>query len=214
VIKCGVHGTEHGSDHHTIETVFDIEVPVPTHHERLLLKNAPWKDIRAKIANTLGDTPAKGTVQQRTDRLMSAVSGAVHSLTPKARPSSYTKRWWTSDLTQLRHIYTYWRSRARSERQAGWNTVEIEEFAKGAAKQYHDAIRQQQDTSPASLRHQILQRILQIANQIKETLNQKLGFPICTMPTIDNITAMRWTTTMERNLQNSRRFPGLSRRCN
>ncbi|EAQ85551.1 hypothetical protein CHGG_09565 [Chaetomium globosum CBS 148.51] len=115
----------------------------PTHHDRLLLKNAPWKDIRAKIANTLGDTPAEGTVQQRTDRLMSTVSGAVHSLTPKARPSPYAKRWWTTDLTQLRHIYTHWRNRARSERRAGWTTAEIEELAKGAAKQYHDAIRQQ-----------------------------------------------------------------------
>ncbi|EAQ91984.1 hypothetical protein CHGG_00219 [Chaetomium globosum CBS 148.51] len=123
--------------------LFDIEVPVPTHHDRLLLKNAPWKDIRAKIANTLGDTPAEGTVQQRTDRLMSTVSGAVHSLTPKARPSPYAKRWWTTDLTQLRHIYTHWRNRARSERRAGWTTAEIEELAKGAAKQYHDAIRQQ-----------------------------------------------------------------------
>ena len=143
VIRCGVHRTEHGSDHRAIETVFDIEVPVPTHHDRLLLKNAPWKDIRAKIANTLGDTPAEGTVQQRTDRLMSAVSGVVHSLTPKARPSPYAKRWWTTDLTQLRHIYTHWRNRARSERRAGWTTAEIEELAKGAAKQYHDAIRQQ-----------------------------------------------------------------------
>lgn len=62
VIRCRVHGTEHGSDHRTIETVFNIEVPIPTYHDRLLLKNAPWKDIRAKITNTLGDTLAKGTV--------------------------------------------------------------------------------------------------------------------------------------------------------
>ncbi len=28
-IKCAVHETEHGSDHRTIDTVFDISVPVP-----------------------------------------------------------------------------------------------------------------------------------------------------------------------------------------
>ncbi|OBS20653.1 hypothetical protein FPOA_06996 [Fusarium poae] len=28
-IKCAIHGTEHGSDHRTIETVFDISVPAP-----------------------------------------------------------------------------------------------------------------------------------------------------------------------------------------
>jgi hypothetical protein len=141
VLKCAVHETEHGSDHRTIETVFDVLVPEPVYQERLLLKNAPWKEIRARIATTLGDTPLEGTVQQRTDRLMSAVLDAVYSLTPKARPSPYAKRWWTADLTQLRCIYTYWRNHARAARRAGGSTAELEELAKGAAKQYHDAIR-------------------------------------------------------------------------
>jgi exonuclease III len=106
-VKYATLGTEHGSDHRTIETVFDVSTPEPRYQERLLLKNAPWNEIRARIANTLGATPMEGTVQQRTDRLMSAVLEAIHTLTPKARPSPYAKRWWTADLTQLRHIYTY-----------------------------------------------------------------------------------------------------------
>ncbi|RFU78939.1 reverse transcriptase [Trichoderma arundinaceum] len=56
---------------------------------------------------------------------------------------SHAKRWWTSNLTQLRHLYTYWRNRARAERRSGRVGAELEEMAKGAAKQYHDAIRQQ-----------------------------------------------------------------------
>ncbi len=68
----------------------------------------------------------------------------VHALTPKARPSPHAKRWWTTDLTQLRRIYTYWRNRARTERRAGADQSRLGgETAKGAAKQYHDAIRQQ-----------------------------------------------------------------------
>ncbi len=74
---------------------------------------------------------------------MSAVLEAVQALTPKARPSPYAKRWWTTDLTQLRYIYTYWRNRARTERRAGRTLADLEETAKGAAKQYYDAIRQQ-----------------------------------------------------------------------
>ena len=87
--------------------------------------------------------PSEGTVQSRTDTLMSAVLEAVHALTPKARPSPYAKRWWTTDLTQLRRIYTRWRNRARSERRAGRLVAGLEETAKAAARQYHDAIRQQ-----------------------------------------------------------------------
>jgi exonuclease III len=142
MVKCTLYGTEHGSDHRTIETVFDVSVPIPRPQERLLLKNAPWKEINARIASSIG-SPLAGTVQQKTDRLMAAVSGAVHTLTPKAKPSPYAKRWWTSDLTQLRRIYTYWRNRARAERRGGRIVTGLEETAKDAAKQYHDAIRQQ-----------------------------------------------------------------------
>jgi hypothetical protein len=94
-------------------------------------------------SENLAPTPSEGTVQQKTDRLMSAVSQAVHALTPKSNPSPHTKRWWTADLTQLHQIYTYWRNHARSERRAGREVPHLETMAQGAAKQYHDAIRQQ-----------------------------------------------------------------------
>ncbi|KAJ5288046.1 hypothetical protein N7478_003732 [Penicillium angulare] len=141
--KCVIHGTEHGSDHRTIETVFDAPWSAPKHQERLLRKNAPWKEINARIASTLAITPSEGTVQQKTDRLMSAVSDAVHTLTPRAKPSPHAKRWWTTDLTQLRYVYTYWRNRARSKRRAGRKIPQLETMAQYAAKQYHDAIRKQ-----------------------------------------------------------------------
>ncbi|KAJ5125944.1 hypothetical protein N7526_008121 [Penicillium atrosanguineum] len=143
MVKCAIHGTEHGSDHRAIETIFDAPWPAPQHPERLLLKNAPWKEINARIASALATTPAGGTVQQKTDRLMSAVSEAVHALTPRAKPSPHAKRWWTADLTQLRQIYTYWRNHARSERRTGRRVPQLEAMAASAAKQYHDAIRKQ-----------------------------------------------------------------------
>ncbi|KAJ5688203.1 hypothetical protein N7536_010822 [Penicillium majusculum] len=120
MIKCAIYGIEHGSDHRAIETVFD---------ERLLLKNVPWKEINTRIASALTATPSGGTVQQKTDRLITAVSEAVHTLTPKAKPSPYAKRWWTADLTQLRHIYIYWRNHARSERRVGRKVPHLEKTA-------------------------------------------------------------------------------------
>lgn len=53
MVKCAILGTAHGSDHCAIETVFDAPWSSPKHQERLLLKNAPWKEINARIANTL-----------------------------------------------------------------------------------------------------------------------------------------------------------------
>ncbi|KGQ02586.1 Retrovirus-related Pol polyprotein from type-1 retrotransposable element R1 [Beauveria bassiana D1-5] len=143
VIRCGLYKTDHGSDHCTIDTVFDAAVPAMEQPKRLLFKNAPWKKINGRIEEALKKLPEEGTVQQNTDRLMTVVLEAVHALTPRAKPSPYTKRWWTSDLTQLRRVYTHWRNKARSVRRAGCNGEELERTARAAAKQYHDAIRQQ-----------------------------------------------------------------------
>ncbi|KAM3537179.1 hypothetical protein ARSEF1564_009900 [Beauveria bassiana] len=67
------------------------------------------------------------------DDLLSVVLEAVHTLTPIARPSPYSKRWWTSDLTQLRQAYTYWRNRARAVKRAGYTDEDLIETAKAAA---------------------------------------------------------------------------------
>jgi hypothetical protein len=97
MVKCAI------SDHRAIETTFDIATPERVVEGRLLFKNAPWKDIRASIDSSLRSAPFGGSVQQQTDRLMTAALEAVHALTPKAKPSPYATRWWTTDSTQLRH---------------------------------------------------------------------------------------------------------------
>uniref|UniRef100_A0A093UTM5 RNA-directed DNA polymerase from mobile element jockey n=1 Tax=Talaromyces marneffei PM1 TaxID=1077442 RepID=A0A093UTM5_TALMA len=143
MVKCGIHYTNHGSDHQAIETEFDISVPDRPTTERLLWKNAPWTEIRARVTTSLQGVLLDGSVQLQTDRLMIAVTEAVSKLTPKAKPSPYAKRWWTTDLTQLRRIYTYWRNQARSRRRAGCIIHELKQQAHKAAKEYHDAIRKQ-----------------------------------------------------------------------
>lgn len=121
-------------------TIFDNSVPAPKQQERLLLKNAPLKEINARIAGTLNATSMEAQCSIKREKPMSVVSEAVYTLTPKARPSLYAKRWWTTDLTQLRCIYTYWRNKARTERREGRTMADFGMNAKGAAKQYRDAI--------------------------------------------------------------------------
>jgi hypothetical protein len=142
-IQCRLHGTEYGSDHRAIKTVFDIETPSPVTELRLLFKNAPWKAIKERITASLLRTVDGGSSQQQADRLMTVVLEAVHALTPKAKPSVYAKRWWTNDLTLLRQNYTYLRNQARALRRQGRISLELEWHAKEAAKGYHDAIKVQ-----------------------------------------------------------------------
>ena len=143
MVKCLVHSTEHGSDHRAIETTFDIATPERFVEKRLLFKNAPWNDIRARITEGLQGVPVGGSVQWQTDHLMAVVLEAVNALTPKAKPSPYAKRWWTKDLTQLRKVHTYWRNQARTQRRMGHTLPELDQQACDAAKEYHDAIRRQ-----------------------------------------------------------------------
>ncbi|KAL3713494.1 hypothetical protein TMatcc_002197 [Talaromyces marneffei ATCC 18224] len=127
MVKCGIHYTNHRSDHQAIETEFDISVPDRPITERLLWKNAPWVEIRARVTTSLQAVSIDSSVQQQMDRLMIAVIEAVSKLTPKAKPSPYAKRWWT----------------ARARRRAGRVIPDLEQQAYEVVKEYHDAIRKQ-----------------------------------------------------------------------
>ncbi|KAJ0134410.1 putative transcriptional regulatory protein C3C7.04 [Fusarium oxysporum f. sp. albedinis] len=72
-IKGAIHGTEQGSDHRMIETVFDISVPAFKQDERLLFNNPP-KDINNKIVDTVRDKLMRNRVQQKTNKLTLTVS--------------------------------------------------------------------------------------------------------------------------------------------
>lgn len=63
VIKCRIHDTDHGSNHCAIKTVFDTSVTVSKPPKRLLLKNAPQKEIKTRITQSLELTLFEDTVQ-------------------------------------------------------------------------------------------------------------------------------------------------------
>lgn len=140
---CRIYNTEHGSDHSAIDTLFDVDTPNMEQIARPLFKNAPWKEINARVANELRRIPRPIGTQEQADRLLGTVEDAVKALTPLAKPSPYTKRWWTEDLTQLRNAYTKLRNRTRSQRRTGLANSQLEDEPRGAAKTYHSALRKQ-----------------------------------------------------------------------
>ncbi|RKK10846.1 hypothetical protein BFJ65_g14842 [Fusarium oxysporum f. sp. cepae] len=146
MVHCGIYPTEHGSDHRAIQAEFDLAMPERTAEPRLLFKNAPWNAIRERVKEKLSPLPWDGDVQTQTDRLMDVVLDAIHDLVPRAKPSPYAKRWWTTDLTKLRRTYTFWRNLARARRRAGQRIDSLEDRAKESGKEYHDAIKRQKKT--------------------------------------------------------------------
>ncbi|KAM5529724.1 hypothetical protein FOXYSP1_17568 [Fusarium oxysporum f. sp. phaseoli] len=146
MVHCGIYPTEHGSDHRAIQAEFDLAMPERTAEPRLLFKNAPWNAIRERVKEKLSPLPWDGDVQSQTDRLMDVVLDAIHDLVPRAKPSPYAKRWWTTDLTKLRRTYTFWRNLARARRRAGQRIDSLEDRAKETGKEYHDAMKRQKKT--------------------------------------------------------------------
>ena len=144
-IKCKPLETQHGSDHQTIETHFDITAPVHMEKPRLLYKSAPWDKIRKKIKSRLTNlTMEKGDVNAFTAELLKIVSGAVQELVPVSQPSPYAKRWWSKDLTQLWKTYTYWRNQAtNAKRQSAKTSGKLARKAAAAKRNFFKAVRVQ-----------------------------------------------------------------------
>ncbi|KAK8048103.1 hypothetical protein PG996_016167 [Apiospora saccharicola] len=62
-----------------------MATPAAEGQERLLFKNAPWKESNARIAAALATTPTGGTVQEQTNGLIDYASNVwMHECRYKA----------------------------------------------------------------------------------------------------------------------------------
>ena len=142
--RCDIYATEHGSDHRAIDTAFSLAMPTPTTQPKQMFKDAPWQEIREKVAYQIAaqETPEnENDVESILRRMMNIVTTVVEEKVPKSKPSRYTKPWWTKELTSLRKTYTTLRNRATATGRAGIENKNIHEQAKTALHQFRSAIR-------------------------------------------------------------------------
>jgi ribonuclease HI len=143
-MQCDTHPNEHGSDHRSIQTSFNLLRPETTLKPRLLLRHAAWDRIRQAVTQQLEQLPDEvDDLDRYTDHFVSIVTETVQKHTPYTKPTSYTKRWWTADLTQLRRNYTYWRNQARSHRRQGVGDDALEARVLELRREYHRSMRVQ-----------------------------------------------------------------------
>ena len=108
-----------------------------------------WEDIRTTLAEkmTTGHTPSpldtKDQLDWAAEALESVVNTTLEELVPRARPSPYTKRWWTKELTQLRHKLTTLRNRVTTLKRWNQDTTHTQMLLHQARKAYFDEISQQ-----------------------------------------------------------------------
>jgi ribonuclease HI len=144
-IKCKIWDNEYGSDHRAIHTAIsmdqDQELPQV---ERYLIQKADWKAVRETIKQTLVSAPfPTSNVEEMQQYIQHTTEDAIEQHCPKAKPSTYGKRWWTPDLTALRRNYTWTRNIARSRRRQGNRDANLEAATKMARHDFHHAIKKQ-----------------------------------------------------------------------
>jgi len=70
----------------------------------------PTRHISSSL-NTSSSLDNKDDLDQAAEVLESVVNTTLEEMVPRAKLSPYTKRWWTKELTQLRHKLTTLRNR-------------------------------------------------------------------------------------------------------
>lgn len=106
MIQCNTDTSDYGSDHRAIQTEFHMQIidNSPTRPRRLF-KEADWENINRRLKESLTIPQACQTIEhleQAVRHLTETVTTTIQETVPLAKPSPYAKRWWTSELTQLR----------------------------------------------------------------------------------------------------------------
>ena len=143
-IYCKPMETDYGSDHRPIETKFELSIEIEPQQARRAFRSTDWQRLRESIMEQLEVNPIN--VHQDVNEIMQQIDDlvqeGVRKHVPWVKPSPYGKRWWTTELTQLRQEYTYWRNRIRAAKRAGLPITSYNARAKAARETYRNQIRE------------------------------------------------------------------------
>jgi hypothetical protein len=123
IIKCHTveANNDHASDHLPIEIILNIcpkTVPPPTPPYNFEKTN--WEllktHLRLSMPPVIGTHPSPTELDTYADNLTKALQDAIARTTPRKKPCPHSKRWWTSDLTDLRKAVNNARNRYRRTR--------------------------------------------------------------------------------------------------
>ncbi|KAF4547017.1 Hypothetical protein D9617_69g077960 [Elsinoe fawcettii] len=126
-IKCRPSRTDHGSDHFPIEMIFEMKVQVqPSTKTRFVFDKADWTAMQEELSGRLPPVPQAALTFEDLDdaaeRFHGVITEVVEQRVPRARPSSYAKRWWGEDLTVLRQSLTAARNKVTTLKRRGQDT--------------------------------------------------------------------------------------------
>ena len=98
------------TDHIPILTSLDIDRHLETNTPKFNFRKVDWKDFKDTLRAHLPDTRESAPPEIHNphefhaalQRVAEAIEKAIERNVPKSRPSPYSKRWWTADLTEMK----------------------------------------------------------------------------------------------------------------
>jgi hypothetical protein len=153
VVRCDIHAVDHGSDHKAI--VLETSTQLDNYEERerkRLYYDADWEAIRVTFKQHLAarytwtSLDTKHQLDQAAEELVALVNNTLKEMVPRAKPSPYAKRWWTKELSQLRHELTVLRNQVTTLRRRGQDTTHARLLVHQARKTYFDKMDHQKAT--------------------------------------------------------------------
>jgi hypothetical protein len=131
----------HGSDHRSIEVIVETQTIRNQPRLRPNYRATEWAKVVEEVQPFLEglnttDLSTPEDIDSIADKITDKIEVAVKDHTPIAKPSPYAKRWWTAQLTKLRHDFqkTQRNFNNRPSREAKEKMLE-------ARKTYHKAIK-------------------------------------------------------------------------
>lgn len=122
--------------HRAIQTPFDVNSPrAATQIPGLRLKDVDWDPVCTRLEHPCEEDWSiheSDDLNRGVGRPLSQVTQTVKDLRPESKPSPYYKRWWTEELTALRHEYTGIRNLHSRAKGYGIVRPDLEELAQKA----------------------------------------------------------------------------------
>jgi ribonuclease HI len=139
-------GSSFGSDHDSLELVLDLSLARREFQPKPLFRSADWEEFKEEVeplleALDLVDpaSAAQSDVDKAVQQLSDILQDGVKKHVPLSKPSPFSKRWWSKDLTLMRQNVHRAETRAKRARAPPERYVEYIRLRNA----YHSAIRTQ-----------------------------------------------------------------------
>lgn len=118
LIKCHLYHENYGSDHRATYSEWNLQAQYkPATKLKKAFDRAEWNKIGEEVVRRIGpwkEIKTRPALDEAVRKLIDATTAAIDRYTPDARPTPYSKRWFTPDLkvqqTEVNQLRRRWQS--------------------------------------------------------------------------------------------------------